>query len=47
MGLQSSVLPSETELALLGVILSCLAGSRLCSEQEVLSVCQKGSQLKK
>lgn len=43
MGLQSSVLPGELEPVLLGVIPSCLAGSRLCSEQAVMAVCQKGS----
>lgn len=43
MGLRSSVLPGEPEPVLLGVIPSCLAGSRLCAEQAVMAVCQKGS----
>lgn len=40
-GLQSSVLSGEPEPVLLRVILSCSAGSRLCSEQAVMAGCQK------
>jgi len=43
MGRPSSVLPREPEPVLVGVILSCLAGLKLCSDQAVMAVCQKGS----
>lgn len=42
MGLQRSALSRELEPVVLGVILSCLAGSRLCSEQAAMAGWQKG-----
>lgn len=42
MGLQRSALSGELEPVVLGVILSCLAGSRLCSEQAAMAADRRG-----